>query len=76
MIAQVPELYDGGYWYTVPVIEVDNVRSAPELTDQAEWSMWEMEDNTALVRAPVPLMWAAYAQVDSNSRPFSRIRGR
>jgi hypothetical protein len=66
-----PELYDGGYWYVVPVLD-DEDGLRPDI-DAEGWCAWYV-DGVAIVRTPDPV--AASSHGDAVVKPYGRIGGR
>lgn len=75
MIAQVPELFDGGYWYKVPVVDREDQGRHPDLPPGTDWCGWYEED-AALVRVVDPLVLPDNATQTNLTRPYARIGGR
>lgn len=76
MIRGVPELYDGGYWYVVPLIGSgagdDPIR--PDIPGGA-WCAWfSIGDAVATVRTPAPVEAGSLGL--AAVKPHGRIGGR
>ena len=62
-VEAVPELADGGYWYHVAVATEEFPPGSGEVVSRpmmpathSGWCAWYMEDGTAVVRSPVPIV--------------------
>lgn len=73
MITQVPELYDGGYWYRVPAVQDEDGAWTVEIPEFC--ADYDLDSETALVRT---LNIASVDTQVSNNLPkfFARIGGR
>lgn len=76
MIRGVPELYDGGYWYVVPVVGT-GAGGDPRRPDiqSGRWCAWYADsDSVATVRVLEPLVNALTAP--PVIKPRARVGGR
>ena len=75
MIAQVAELHDGGYWYVVPSVVVDDGTGPVTVPHGVDGSMaaW-YSGGDAVVRAIAPQVVAEHGSTIT-SKPYARIGG-
>lgn len=73
MITQVPELYDGGYWYRVPAVQDEDSGIRPLIEDAEGWCAWEYS-SSMLVRVVTLLVVDDHQDIPI-PKPYARIGG-
>jgi len=76
VIAQVPHLYDGGYYYVMPIVEDEGGRSPGEVGDfagarySAGYVVFRKVEQATLPEQPVTV-----EQIADPSKPWGRLGG-
>jgi hypothetical protein len=75
LIKQVPQLWDGGWWYVVPMINEGGNRR-PDLPEGVSFSAWDLVDAFVVrLLAPVSVSSGAGKRSDLLATPRARIGG-
>ena len=79
MIAQVPELWDGGWWYAVPSVpDPEEGGQTPGEIPGVGWCAW-YNDTHAAMRCPEPVLLPDYgvspSEIVDMSKPYGRVGG-
>jgi hypothetical protein len=71
-----PQIFDGGYWYVVPVVISEDGGLTASTSQGAGWCAWYGSE-TALVRCPViaPGRVAPANDVVLAEKPYGRVGG-
>jgi hypothetical protein len=57
MIAQVPELWDGGYWYVVAVVTDPETESlVPDVPAGTAWAQWYNDGTRSVIKTPAQIV--------------------